>query len=377
VSARVLYVHGIGSIGGAERDLIALLCRLDRRVWQPAIACPEAGPLREVAQAQDVPTYPVNLPPWRKVSSLVSRQAAVRRLRTLLVDVQPVLVHVNDIWWVPHTVRAVAGLPHRIPIIAHVRQETQPRKVSQYALDRVDYVVAVSHQVEQGVLIGGVESRRVRMHYSGVDCSAMASSEEIHNVRAQHGIPRPALLIGTLANLLPLKGYEVMLDALPAVLAAVPAVHYLIIGGGESEYGTRLNAMTVERGISERVHFAGFQKSIAPYLSALDLYVHPSLKEAFGLAVVEAMVMAKAVVATTTGGLPEVVAEGETGLLVAPGDAESLAQAVISLLEDNHRRVRMGLAGKVRAQEKFNLDASVAHIEQLYGDILGTQKGQG
>jgi glycosyltransferase involved in cell wall biosynthesis len=377
VSARVLYVHGIGSIGGAERDLIALLSRLDRRVWQPAIACPEVGPLRGVAHALDVPTYPINLPPWRKASSLVSRDMAVRRLRALLVDVRPVLVHVNDLWWVPHTVRAVAGLPHRIPIIAHVRQETQPRKVSQYALDRVDYVVAVSHQVEQGVLSGGVETHRVRMHYSGVDCSALVTSGDDHNVRTQHGIPSQALLIGTIANLLPLKGYEVMLNALPAVLAAMPTVHYLIVGGGEAEYETRLKAMAVERGISERVHFAGFQKSIVSYLSALDLYVHPSLKEAFGLAVVEAMAMGKAVVTTTAGGLPEVVAEGETGLLVPPGDAESLAASVIALLEDNHRRERMGLAGKTRAQEKFNLDASVAHIEQLYGDILGIQKGQG
>ena len=150
VAERILYVHGIGSIGGAERDLIALLSRLDRRSWHPAIACPGAGPLREIAIAQDVPAYPVNMPPWRKVSSLVSRYAAVRRLRRLLAEVQPSLVHVNDLWWVPHTVRAVAGLSYRLPIIAHVRQETQPRKVSQYALDRVDYVVAVSHQVEQG-----------------------------------------------------------------------------------------------------------------------------------------------------------------------------------------------------------------------------------
>ena len=377
MSARILYVHGIGSIGGAERDLIALLSRLDRRVWQPAIACPEAGPLRGVAQAQDVPTYPVNLPPWRKVSSLGSRNTAVRRLRTLLVDVQPALVHVNDLWWVPHTVRAVAGLSHRIPIIAHVRQETQPRKVSQYALDRVDYVVAVSHQVEQGVLTGGVESHRVRMHYSGVDCSAMAISGDNHDVRAQHGVPRQALLIGTIANLLPLKGYEVMLDALPAVLAAMPTVHYLIIGGGEAEYGTRLKAMTVERGIAERVHFAGFQKSVASYLSALDLYVHPSLKEAFGLAVVEAMAMGKAVVATTTGGLPEVVAQGETGLLAPPGDAESLAAAVVSLLEDKVRCEQMGRSGKARAQERFSLDASVRHMEQLYGEVLEARKGQG
>jgi glycosyltransferase involved in cell wall biosynthesis len=377
VSAHILYVHGIGSIGGAERDLIALLTKLDRSIWHPAIACPESGPLREVTLAQDVPTYPVNLPPWRKASSLMSRHAGVRRLHRLLADVQPALVHVNDLWWVPHTVRAVEGLSPRIPIIAHVRQETQPRKVSQYALDRVEYVVAVSHQVEQGLLTGGVSSHRVRTYYSGVDCSAMATSEWSHDIRAQYGVPREALLLGTVANLLPLKGYEVMLDALPAVLSAMPAAHYLIIGGGEAEYGARLKAITVERGITERVHFAGFQESVGSYLSALDLYVHPSLKEAFGLAVVEAMAMGKAVIATTTGGLPEVVAQGETGLLVPPGDAESLAAAVVSLLEDKVRREQMGRSGKARAQERFSLDASVRHIEQLYGEVLEARKGRG
>jgi len=377
VGARILFVHGIGAIGGAERDLIALLSRLDRRIWEPTITCPGTGSLHEVALAQDVPTYPISFPPWRKVSSLVSRYAAVRCLRKLLADVQPALVHVNDLWWVPHTVQAVAGLSYHIPIIAHVRQETQPRKVSQYALDRVDCVVAVSHQVEQGVLTGGVSPNRVRTHYSGVDCSAMASSAVNHDIRAQYGVPREALLLGTTANLLPLKGYEVMLAALPAILAAVPAVHYLIIGGGGAEYGVRLKAIAVERGIAERVHFAGFQESVAAYLSALDLYVHPSLKEAFGLAVVEAMAMGKAVVATTTGGLPEVVAQGETGLLVPPGDAESLAATVVSLLEDRARREQMGNCGRTRAQERFSLDASVGHIEQLYGEVLAAQSGRG
>ncbi len=150
----------------------------------------------------------------------------------------------------------------------------------------------------------------------------------------------------------------------------MPTVHYLVIGGGEAEYCARLKAITVERGIAERVHFVGFQESVDPYLSALDLYVHPSLKEAFGLAVVEAMAMGKAVVATTTGGLPEVVAQGETGLLVPPGDVESLAAAVVSLLEDKVRREQMGLCGKMRAQERFSLDASVMHMEQLYGEVL-------
>ncbi len=377
MGTRILYVHGIESIGGAERDLIALLSKLDRRIWHPALACPGTGPLRKMALEHDVPAYPANLPPWRKVSSLVSRYATVRRLRKLLADVQPALVHVNDLWWVPHTVRAVAGLSHRIPIIAHIRQETQPRKVRQYALDQVDYVVAVSHQVEQSMLTGGVSPVRIRTHYSGVDCSVKVSSEGNQDIRAQHGVPREALLLGTVANLLPLKGYEVILDALPAILAAVPTVHYLIIGGGGAEYYARLKAITVEQGIADRVHFAGFQESVGSYLSALDLYVHPSLKEAFGLAVVEAMAMGKAVVATTTGGLPEVVLQGETGLLVPPGDVESLAETVVSLLQNRVRREQMGNRGMARAHERFSLNASVAQMEHLYDEVLAAQKGRG
>jgi glycosyltransferase involved in cell wall biosynthesis len=112
-------------------------------------------------------------------------------------------------------------------------------------------------------------------------------------------------------------------------------------------------------------------------LAALDLYVHPALMEGFGIAVVEAMAAGKAVVATTTGGLPEVVAQEETGLLVPPGDAESLAAAVVSLLQDRVRREQMGRQGRARAHERFSLDASVARMEQVYGEVLGAQKGRG
>ena len=89
------------------------------------------------------------------------------------------------------------------------------------------------------------------------------------------------------------------------------------------------------------------------------------------------MAMGKAVVATTIGGLPEVVARGETGLLVPPGDAESLAATVASLPEDRVRREQMGRNGKARAQERVSLDASVSQMAQLYGVVLGAQKGRG
>jgi glycosyltransferase involved in cell wall biosynthesis len=184
-------------------------------------------------------------------------------------------------------------------------------------------------------------------------------------------------LLGTIANLFPRKGYEVMLRALPAIVRAVPTVHYMMVGSDDHNYADRLKGLAHELKIADRVHIVGFQDPVQPFLASLDLYVHPALMEGFGIAVVEAMAMGKAVVATTTGGLPEVVAQGETGLLVPPGDPESLAATVVSLLVDGVRREQMGRNGKARAQERFSLDASVAQVEQLYGEVLGTQKGNG
>jgi glycosyltransferase involved in cell wall biosynthesis len=191
------------------------------------------------------------------------------------------------------------------------------------------------------------------------------------------GLPDGAVLLGTVANLFPRKGYEVMLRALPAIVRVVPTVHYVIVGSDDTDYADRLKRLAHELKIIDRVHIVGFQDPVQPFLATLDLYVHPALMEGFGIAVVEAMAVGKAVVATTTGGLPEVVAQGETGLLVPPADVESFAAAVVSLLQDRVRREQMGRNGKARAHERFSLDASVAQMEQLYGEVLAAQKRRG
>jgi len=371
VGTRILYVHGIEAIGGAERDLIALLRTLDRQKWEPHVACPGTGPFQEQLHAIAVPTHALSLPPWRKPLAVFQRRSAIGRLEALVSQLAPALIHVNDIWWVPHTVRAIAAcVAKSVPIVAHVRQEIEPAKVRRYELDHAEAVIAISRQIEQALIAGGVSVHNVRTLYSGIDLSKRQSTHDIQAVRQMIGLPNGAVILGTVANLFPRKGYEVMLRALPAIVLAVPLVHYVIVGSDDHDYADRLKRLAHELKIADRVHIVGFQDPVLPFLAALDLYVHPALMEGFGIAVVEAMAIGKAVVATTTGGLPEVVAQGETGLLVPPGDPESLAQAVVSLLQDRARREQMGLRGKVRAQERFSLDASVAKVEQLYSEVL-------
>jgi glycosyltransferase involved in cell wall biosynthesis len=378
VGTRILYVHGIEAIGGAERDLIALLKTLDRHKWEPHVVCPGTGPFREQLHAIAVPTHALSLPPWRKPLTLFQRRSAVGCLEALVNQLDPAMIHVNDIWWVPHTVKAIASrMSNPVPIVAHVRQEIEPAKVRRYWLDRVEAVIAISRQIEQSLIAGGVSVKNVRTVYSGIDLSKRQSTHDDQAIRQMIGLPNEAVLVGTVANLFPRKGYEVMLRALPAIVHAVPTVHYVIVGSDDNDYANRLKRLAHELKIGDRVHIVGFQDPVQPFLASLDLYVHPALMEGFGIAVVEAMAMGKAVVATTTGGLPEVVAQGETGLLVPPGDVESLAAAVVSLLEDKVRREQMGRKGRARVQERFSLDASVMQMEQLYGEVLGAQKGSG
>jgi glycosyltransferase involved in cell wall biosynthesis len=378
VGTRILYVHGIEAIGGAERDLIALLKTLDRQKWEPHVVCPGTGPFRDQLHAIAVPTHTLSLPPWRKPLAFFQRRSAIQRLEALVNQLNPAMMHVNDIWWVPHTVRAIASSSYNpVPIVAHVRQEIEPAKVGRYGLDRVETVIAISRQIEKSLIAGGVSARKVRTVYSGIDLSKKQSTHDSQAIRQLIGVPNGAVLVGTVANLFSRKGYEVMVRALPAIVRAVPTVHYVIVGSDDNDYAARLKRLAHELKIVDRVHIVGFQDPVQPFLASLDLYVHPALMEGFGIAVVEAMAMGKAVVATTTGGLPEVVAQGETGLLVPPGDIEALAATVVALLEDPVRREEMGRSGSARAHERFSLDASVVHMEQLYSEVLAAQKGRG
>lgn len=373
---RILYIHGIGRIGGAERDLQSMLRACRRDEWEPHVACPPDTPLFERLTGEGSRLHALSLAPWRKWYSPFVRWRGVRSLRELLAGTAPDLVHVNDIWWVPHTIAAVRGISgRRPPIVAHVRQEIEPEKVRRYSLGSVEAVIAISKQVEQSLIAGGVSRTAVRTIYSGIQFSDAAPAAQSPALYAAFGLSADAVLLGTVAHLFARKGYDVMLRALPAIIREVPAVQYLIVGTGDAAYERQLRALAATLRVANHVHFAGFQDDVAPFLSALSLYVHPARMEGFGIAVLEALAAGKAVVATRVGGLPEVVEHGRTGLLVAPNDPDELSAAILSLLRDEGRRKEMGDRAARTARERFDLRASMGDMERLYRQALTGRAG--
>ena len=363
----VAFIHGISPIGGAERELLIYLDRLPRLGYQPVVICPGSGPLADAVKSRGVKLYRGEFPAWRKLSSVFLRGASVRSLRRILHDCAPDIIHVNDAWWVPQTLRAAQG--NKAPVIAHVRQEIEPAKVLKYELDRVSLVITMSKQIEASVRVAGISADRVTTLYSGVELGRAINPAEANAVRRQFDIPSEALLLGTVANLFPRKGYEPMLKALARLVPSRPLVHYVIVGSGDSGYERKIRALVQELGLQARVHFAGFQESVLPFLQAMDLYVQPSIMEGLGIAVVEAMAMGKPVVGTATGGLPEVIADGETGLLVPPGDDVALAEAIAALLNDAKRRDDLGRAGIVRAHRCFGIEAMMNGLTAAYREL--------
>ncbi len=361
----VLFVHGITEIGGAERELLVIVDRLPRHGYRPVVVCPDGGPFAQELVRRGIELRIAPMPAWRKLFAFPRRASSVRALRDVIMAVRPAVVHVNDIWWVPQTLRAAEG----IKIAAHVRQEIEPPKARRYGLDRLDLVFPVSRQIQQSLETGGVSPQKMQVSYSGVDVSRVADRPSASDIRRLLGIPEGIPVLGTVANLFPRKGYEVMLQALPEIVSASPDVHYLIVGTGDSGYEGLLRAMRSDLGLEGRVHFAGYRDNVFPYLAAMDVYVHPALMEGFGIAVLEAMAMRKPVVATTTGGLPEIVRDGETGTLVPPGDAGQLARAVVSLLQDPARSRRLGEAGHARVTAQFTVDAMMGGLAKGYAAL--------
>jgi len=363
VATSVVFVHGVSQIGGAERELLLYLDRLPPLGYRPIVVCPASGPLADAVRARGVELEDGEFPPWRKLSSLLARRTAAERLRRTLDARTPDLIHVNDIWWVPQVLKSVGS--HHCPIIAHVRQEIEATKVPRYELDRVDLVLAVSQQIERSIRAAGVPAERVRTLYSGLNVGSPSPSVDTPAIRRRYGIPERAFLLGTVANLFPRKGFEVMLRAL-ARLPSSPESHYLIVGSGDAAYERELRALVDTLALQAQVHFAGFQLEVFPFLQTMDLYVQPSLLEGFGIAVIEAMAAGKAVVGTKTGGLPEVIVHGETGLLVPSNDEAALARAIQTLMDDVDTRERFGRAGVERARRCFGLETMMDGLREAY-----------
>ena len=257
------------------------------------------------------------------------------------------------------TLHGYASLNHRHPVIRAILSPIEK------LLDRcTDQYVAVSKYVkrvwcEQGI----VADEQVTVIYHGTDPrrgSAATSRSTAQALNLPVGVP----IIGTVGLLEVQKGTEFLLRAMPKITQVIPNCHCLIIGSGPLR--KYLEDLAESLGVRQSVYFLGWRNDAAELIDLFDVFCLPSVHESFGLVLLEAMLHGKPIVATNVEGIPEVVVDGETGLLVPPCDSDALARAVIQCLSCSDSRREMGERGRVRLLNRYTSQVMVQQYEQLY-----------
>ncbi len=203
---------------------------------------------------------------------------------------------------------------------------------------------------------------------TGVDMERFNPDRVKENIREELGIDQDAPLVGNISIIRTEKGYPYFLEAAQEILKVKPKTKFLIVG--HEPKGDTLAQAVKRQGLEGEVIMPGLRKDIPQVLATLDVFVLSSLREGVPQGVTQALAMEKPVVATNVGGIPEIVKNNQTGLLVPPTNSRALARAILELLEDREKAERLGRNGRKLIEEKFSQETMIEKIEDLYRELL-------
>lgn len=352
----VLHVSTSATIGGAERHLLDLVGMQIRQSLEVSVACPGAGLLAERLRAMGIRVHPWSASwrwlPWTRWG-----------LRSAICAASPDLIHAH----MSKSAAIAGGVVPRLglPLVA-----TAHTLVKKPHFSAAQAVLCVSVAVHASLLARGFPSTRARVVHNAVDLTVYRPAPVRAEARQALGLPTSGRLLIQVGRLVPVKSHRTSLHAL-AQLQDLDASLVLV---GDGPLRAELERLAVELGIAERVRFVGFRENVSAWLAAADIYLMPSLKEGFPLALLEAMASGVAPIAARVGGIPEAIEEGVNGLLVPPGEADALAAAIRHLCMETELRERLAIAARQSVEACFSLERQAAAVLDCYRAVLAEAK---
>ena len=338
---------------------------------------------RGIEEAKDHGVRVVPLPSLVRRINLLQDLRAFFSLWRLIVQERPLIVHTHTSK--PGIIGRWAAKMASVPIIVHTPHghvfygHFGPLAsrfflvIERFTASNTDRMVALTEGERNDYIVFSVcnPDRIVTIH-SGVEIERyMAAKVNTEDKKKSLGLNPRGLVVGTVGWLLPVKGPMYLLKAMARIWQSHPEITLVFVGKGDLEDDLRTEAFRM--GVSEKVAFLGWRDDIPEIMQILDIFVLPSLNEGMGRVLVEAMAAGKPVVASKVGGVPDLVSQGENGLLVQAADANGLAGGIESLLANPKKRKEMGTKGKKMAI-KYGSDSMVQKIDQLYLELLRKKK---
>jgi glycosyltransferase involved in cell wall biosynthesis len=362
---RVLHLESGRHMYGGARQVLYLVAGLEQKGVESILAVPERSELGRMAAPF---ATKVRYMPMRGDLDL----ALAFRLRALIRETGPDLLHVHsrrgaDFWG------GVAARQAGIPAVLSRRVDNpeHPWLVAmKYRLYR--RIVTISEGIREVLLSEGVPADQVTCVRSAVRAAEYQHPCERSAFRRELGLPDSAIIAGMLAQLIQRKGHRHLVEALPRVIERHPELHVVLFGQGPLRNALEQAATAAH--LQGHVHFLGFRDDLPRLLTCLDLIVHPADIEGLGVSLLQGAAAGIPLIGTRTGGIPEIVRDEETGILIRPGDVPALSAAICRLLENPDLRRRLGEGGRKLVETEFDVQTMVDGNLAVYHSVLDEQK---
>jgi len=374
---RILHVHTLPIVSGSGLNTFLSMAGLPRERYDVELACAPGGRLLELVAGQGLQVHSLRHMVW-----------AIRPIKDVLVVLELWRLIRTRRYEIVHTHNSKAGFVGRlaarlarVPVIVHTvhgfafhAQEPRWRQFSYRVLERLgawwcDRLVMISQPLIDWAVEARIAPRTKCVKvYSGIDVHAFRVRQANASLRAELGFRDHEFVVGEVAKLWRGKGHEVLLRAAASLKERIPELRLLIVGEGGLQ--NDLARLAKELGLADRIVFTGFRQDVPAVTHSLDVAVLPSLFEGMGRAVLEAQAAGKPVVASRVGGIPDLIADGKTGLLIEPGNVAHLADALLRLYEQPRLRQELGAQAQQAVVERFDAATMVRQLQGLYEALL-------
>jgi glycosyltransferase involved in cell wall biosynthesis len=371
-SLSILHTESSLGWGGQERRILVEALAMRQRGHRLALVCDPRGELCRRARLQNFPVTPLvfggmhNLGAWIGLRRLLAR-GAVDILNT----------HSSLDSWVGTLAWQTLRTPPLLVRTRHLSTRVKDNRRTRW-LYQTPAAIITTGKVTKDLLVErlGVPARRIFSIPTGVELAEFAPQEKSRELLAQVQIPADAFIFGSVAVLRSWKGHLDLLEAFHELLQEGARAFLLLVG--EGPYRVVIEEKIAQLGLQHRVRLAGFRDQVAPWFALMDVIVLASYaNEGVPQSLLQALAMARPVVGTTVGGIPEVIVAGETGLIVPPRDTGALAQAMQRLMADPDYRRELGRRGREMVVERFSMEQMAAEIEQVYEVLRQPRAGEG
>jgi glycosyltransferase involved in cell wall biosynthesis len=362
---RVVEVLATGTNGGAQEHLYSMLTRMDMSRYEVSVVSLSDGSGVRKLQRAGFPVLVIDDP---------DDAIAVGALAAHLAAIRPDVVHNHMYRAEMIGTRAAIALgevgqrrPYIISTVHSSRvRSAEDRDALRALTPQMDRLIAVSRSIERKLHDEGRDTVPIDLIYNGVDLERYDHQEPCCTLPQEYGFEPGSQIVGVVARLEPEKGHPTLLEAWPTVLRHVPDVYLLVVGEGSRREA--LEAQARDLRIAHRVIFTGRRDDVPAVTAALDVAVLPSYREAQGLTILEAMALSRPVVASNIGGIPEMIEDGITGLLVEPHDADGLAAAIVRLLTDHPLADTIARAAHDMVHDRFCIQLMVKAVSSIYDE---------